>query len=197
MQASKAIKLCCRASWARVSFLCQMFLEKSKGLHDDLSEDAITDFVMEACKESSFLLDIVHQFDSGKVKSIVMSSLENWSAAANLFNMLPCPTALVKQWVKVASKYSAITSFYFNVTTAWLLLDFQIECKLSKDDIEDKFSTFHCLLSSSANVSKRTLGIILEQVRPLCGVFLSIGVLLCPSFYITTSRFWCFHFGFD
>ncbi|CBI23880.3 unnamed protein product, partial [Vitis vinifera] len=137
-EASKAIKLCCRASWARVSFLCQMFLEKSKGLHDDLSEDAITDFVMEACKESSFLLDIVHQFDSGKVKSIVMSSLENWSAAANLFNMLPCPTALVKQWVK-------------------------IECKLSKDDIEDEFSTFHCLLSSSANVSKRTLGIILEQ----------------------------------
>ena len=106
MQASKAIKLCCRASWARVSFLCQIFLEKSKGLHNDLSEDAITDFVIEACKESSFLLEIVHQFDSVKGKSIVVSSLENWSAVANLFNMLPSPTALVKQWVKVVSKYS-------------------------------------------------------------------------------------------
>lgn len=82
-----------------------MFLEKSKGLHDDLSEDAITDFVMEACTESSFLLEIVHQFSSGKVKSTVVSSLENWSAAANLINMLPSPTVLVKKWVKVASKY--------------------------------------------------------------------------------------------
>ena len=118
MQASKAIKLCCRASWARVSFLCQIFLEKSKGLHSDLSEDAITDFVIEACKESSFLLEIVHQFDSGKGKSIVVSSLENWSAVANLFNMLPSPTALVKQWVKVVSKYSPITRFYFNVASA-------------------------------------------------------------------------------
>jgi uncharacterized integral membrane protein len=52
-----------------------------------------------------------------------------------------------------------------------------MECKRHKNvDEGDSSRTLYCLLSSSVKVSKRTIGIILEQVRPLCQIFLSIGV---------------------
>ena len=78
-----------------------MFVEKSDVFHGDLSEDAIVGFVTEACAKSAFLLDVLSQYDSKKVNRIIGESLESWSAAQNLFEELPSPKALVKQWVKV------------------------------------------------------------------------------------------------
>ncbi|CAK9151202.1 unnamed protein product, partial [Ilex paraguariensis] len=108
--ASKALKLCCRASWKCVLHLCEMFVEKSDVFHGDLSEDAIVGFVTEACSKSAFLLDVLSQYDSKKVNRIIGESLESWSAAQNLFEELPSPKALVMQWVKELLAYKEMNA---------------------------------------------------------------------------------------
>ncbi|KAF3975524.1 hypothetical protein CMV_001236 [Castanea mollissima] len=139
IEASKALKLCCRASWTCVKRLCQLFVQKPKGLEFDISEDAIIEFVNEACTRSAFLLDVLHQCDSHKVKRTIAEVLEDWSVPGEVFEMLSGPVPLVKQWVK-------------------------IECKRCTSVAEgDSAPTLYCLLSSSVHVSKRTIGIILEQ----------------------------------
>jgi separase len=100
-QASKALKLCCRVSWTCVKRLCQIFVQKSEELVGDFSEDAIVEFVNDACTRSAFLLDVLHQCDSHKVKRTVAESLEDWCVAGKVFERLPGPVPLVKQWVKV------------------------------------------------------------------------------------------------
>ncbi|XP_015580756.1 separase [Ricinus communis] len=135
-EASKALKLSCRASWTCAVLFCQMYMNKSNG---DLSEDVISDFITEACTRTAFLLDIVYQCGSLKLKKIIVNGLENWSVAEDLFRSLPGPMPLVKQWVK-------------------------IECKRIKNlDVDDEASTLYHLLSSSKKLSKRTIGKILQQ----------------------------------
>lgn len=109
-QASKALKLCCRASWACVVLLCKMFECKSDGSHGELSEGAIVDFVNEACTRSAFLLDVLHHSGSQKMEKVILESLENWAIAANLFSMLPGLKPLVKQWVKVTCESLKMSS---------------------------------------------------------------------------------------
>ncbi|PON60261.1 Peptidase C50, separase [Parasponia andersonii] len=138
-EASKALKISFLASWACVLRLCDLFLQKSEGSSGDFSEDSIINFVNESCAKTAFLLDVLHQCDGHKVKKIVAESLENWSVAANVFNKLPGPMSLVKQWVKIACKSHVHV------------------------DVEDAASTLYHTLSSSATVSKRAMGIILEQ----------------------------------
>ncbi|GFY89199.1 separase [Actinidia rufa] len=101
-EASKALNLCCRASWTCVSYLCEAFANRTNRFcNDDVSQDAVTDFVSDACAKSAFLLDVLYQCDShNKLPRIMEYSLQNWSAAENVFNRLPSPIALVKQWVK-------------------------------------------------------------------------------------------------
>ncbi|KAK7839536.1 separase [Quercus suber] len=114
-------------------------MKKPKGLEGDISEDAIIEFVNEACTRSAFLLDVLHQCDSHKVKRTIAEVLEDWSVPGEVFEMLSGPVPLVKQWVK-------------------------IECKRCTSMAEvDSAPTLYCLLSSSVQVSKRTIGIILEQ----------------------------------
>ncbi|KAH9685963.1 Separase [Citrus sinensis] len=140
-EASKALKLCCRAAWACVARLSQMFACNcnSDGFHGGMTEGAIVDFVNEACTRSAFLLDVLHHRGSQKMEKVIVDSLENWSIAAILFKTLPGPLPLVKQWVK-------------------------IECKRRKNlDVEDDAPTLYYLLSSSGKVSERTVSIILEQ----------------------------------
>lgn len=136
LQASKALKLCCRASWTCVKRLCMIFVQKPKGLDGDLSEDAIIEFVNEACTRSAFLLDVLHQCDSHKVKRTIAEILEDWSVPGKVFEMLPGPVPLVKQWVKVSSESFQMLSLLFfllplphyyllfrwnvNVVQAWL-----------------------------------------------------------------------------
>lgn len=98
MQASEALKLCCRASWTCI----EMSVSKLKGSCDsNLSEDAIIDFVNESCRISAFLLDVLHQCHSHEMKRTIQESLESWSIAADIFEKLPGSMPLVKQWVKV------------------------------------------------------------------------------------------------
>ena len=103
MQASKALKLCCRASWTCVKRLCQIFVQKPKGLEGDISKDAIIEFVNEACTRSAFLLDVLHQCDGHKVKRTIAEVLEDWSVPGEVFEILSGPVPLVKQWVKVST----------------------------------------------------------------------------------------------
>ncbi|XVE94021.1 hypothetical protein REPUB_Repub01dG0244400 [Reevesia pubescens] len=137
-QMKEALKLSYRASWTNIQLLCEMFTHK-KGIDDHLSEDAISDLITDACARSAFLLEVLHACGNLKVKRIIVESLENWSTAENLFRQLPGPMPLIKQWVK-------------------------IQCKLHKNvDVEDTAPTLSVMLFSSAKVSKRASGIILEQ----------------------------------
>jgi separase len=113
LQALKPLKLCCRASWKCVKLLSEMSMQKSEGFVGDLSEDAILDFVTEACNQTVFLLDVLHKSGSLKVKKIIVNSLENWSVAEDLFRRLSGPVPLVKQWVKVASARFQLSSVRF------------------------------------------------------------------------------------
>ena len=78
-------------------------MQKSDEIVGDLPEDAILDYITEACNQTVFLLDVLHKSGSLKVKKIIVNSLENWFAAEDLFRKLSGPVPLVKQWVKVAS----------------------------------------------------------------------------------------------
>ncbi|XP_020532873.1 separase isoform X2 [Jatropha curcas] len=139
-EASKALKLSCTASWSYVTRLCKMFMSKSKGLIGDHSEDAIIDFVTETCTRTAFLLDILYQCGSHKVKKIIVNSLENWSVAEDLFRRLPAPMTLVKQWVKIV-------------------------CKKNKNlEVDDSAPTLYYLLSSSVKLSKGISKILQQEL---------------------------------
>lgn len=58
----------------------------------------------EVIMRSAFLVDILYQRGMCKVEKAMTEILTNWSAAAKLFDELPVPVQLVKQWVKVTSK---------------------------------------------------------------------------------------------
>nr|XP_011462140.1 PREDICTED: separase [Fragaria vesca subsp. vesca] len=138
-EASEALKLSCKASWARVIRLCELFAGKLKVSIADLSKDTILDVLNESCTVSAFLLDILNQVDNHEVKRAMVECLETWSTAVNLFGKLPGPMSVVKQWVKM-------------------------ECKCCNNvHIEDSCPTLYSLLSSSKNLSKKTTEIILEQ----------------------------------
>ena len=56
---------------------------------------------MEACKRSALLLDILYDINSLKIRKKVIEILTNWSTANDLFEVLPAPLPVLKQWVKV------------------------------------------------------------------------------------------------
>ncbi|XP_047307638.1 separase [Impatiens glandulifera] len=132
-EASVAIKLCCRALWARALQLCKSCMDISNQHNGDMSTDTISDFVAEASDESAFLLQI-HHSDDLKSAKVIRCSLENWSTVLDIKDELPSLVALIKKWVK-------------------------IECRHSADGARSLYS----LVSPSATVSIRTLGIIQEQ----------------------------------
>ncbi|OVA03751.1 Peptidase C50 [Macleaya cordata] len=138
--ASVSLEVCCRASWSRVSLLCKKFKKKSEGIYDELSEEAITGFVTEACMKSVALLDVLHHCGSPNLYTNIIDSLSHWSLARNLFESLIVPATLVKKCVKIMYK------------------DF-------KDvEVEDNAPTLYSLLSKSSSAwSKKTFSIILEQ----------------------------------
>lgn len=194
-QASKALKLSCRASWTCVVLLCQMFMNKTNGLTDDLSEDLILDFVMEACTRTSFLLDVLSQGGIPKVKKMMVYSLESWSVAEDLFTRLPGPMPLVKQWVKVTFKCLKLSVFnIFGFLTVSFLFNSQIECKWNKKLDVDDSPTLYDLLSSSPKLSKRTIGKILQQV-PFVFLFFLHFVLLFMLF-LCCCDCWIFQLPF-
>lgn len=59
------------------------------------------DFVMEACTRSALLLDIMYDVNNVKINKKVIEILNNWFTANDLFEKLPAPIPVVKQWVKV------------------------------------------------------------------------------------------------
>ena len=101
MQACEALKLCSKASWRCVELDCQMFVNQSSSSENDLSEDAIVDFVGETCNRSAFYLDVLQQCSRCKIRQTIVQILENWLSAEHLMRRLPGPAAVVKQWVKV------------------------------------------------------------------------------------------------
>ncbi|CAA7060137.1 unnamed protein product [Microthlaspi erraticum] len=106
-KACEALKLCSKASWRRVELNCQMFVKQSSSSDNDVSEDAIVDYVGEASE--------------------------------HLIRRLPCPAAIVKQWVKI-----------------------ERGCHTNLD-AADSCTTLYSLLSSSKKKSKRAVGKILQQ----------------------------------
>ncbi|XP_020220359.1 separase isoform X1 [Cajanus cajan] len=127
-KASKVLNLCCKASWLCIKYHC-----------GDLSEGALKEFVMEAYTRSALLLDILYDVNNLKINKKMIEILKNWSTANDLFERLPAPIPVVKQWVK-------------------------IECKRATQ-VDEKIDslTLYCLLSSSTEFSKRNIGMILEQ----------------------------------
>ncbi|KAF7802181.1 separase isoform X1 [Senna tora] len=95
--------------------------------------------VNEACTRSAFLLDILGLVDNHKIREKITNILKNWCVANDLFERLPAPIPVVKQWVKM-------------------------ECKRVKQVNKTNGSlTLYCLLSSSTKISMRNIGIILKQ----------------------------------
>ncbi|KAI3445664.1 hypothetical protein Pfo_002329 [Paulownia fortunei] len=136
-EAIKALKLCCKASWNYVVDLCKMHADKSHVSHDDLSEKAIADFVMEASEKIAFLLEL-NQEGNCKINGIIKESLKCWSVSENLIATLPTPVSLVKEWVK-------------------------IQYLLSKDADMEHGTMLYSLLSSSKEISRKALGKLLEE----------------------------------
>ncbi|KHN33472.1 Separin [Glycine soja] len=127
-KASKVLNLCCKASW-----LCIKYHSAN------LSEGALKEFVMEACTRSALLLDIIHDVNNLKINKKMIDILKNWFTANDLFEGLPAPIPVVKQWVK-------------------------IECKRATQ-VDERIDslTLYSLLSSSLELSKRNIAMILEQ----------------------------------
>ncbi|KAL1827171.1 separase isoform X3 [Daucus carota subsp. sativus] len=174
-EASLSLKLCCRASWTCLLNNCKLFEDKSIEFSDEMSEDSIIGLLAEACTRSAFVLDVLYQCDCNKMNKLITYSLEKWAAAEKLFDRLPSPTALLKQWVK-------------------------IQCKISKtDDVENNGKTLYSVLSSSVKMSKRAPGILLEQelllyeeMRPLNPTFcrrmrMKIVDILLKEVYVTKT----------
>ena len=84
--------MCCKASWLCIKYHCA-----------NLSEAAVKEFVMEACTRSAFLLDIIYDVNNLKINKKMIDILKNWFTANYLFDRLPAPIPVVKQWVKVTS----------------------------------------------------------------------------------------------
>ncbi|KAL9691962.1 hypothetical protein QQ045_012390 [Rhodiola kirilowii] len=136
--ASEALKLCCRASWACVSLLCQMFIKNSHSYSNDMSEADVMNFINDACTKSAFYIDVAHQCLSHDVKKELIYCLENWAVVGTLIKCVSAPTPLVKQWVK-------------------------IECKLYREmDPPEMAPTLSSLLQASS-VHGKTVAILLEQ----------------------------------
>lgn len=100
LQAFKALKLCCKASWNYVVDLCKIHMTKSCASQDDISEKSIADFVMEASDKVASLLQLNREV-TFKVDAIVRESIICWSKSENLIATLPTPVSLIKEWVKV------------------------------------------------------------------------------------------------
>ncbi|XP_020873224.1 separase isoform X2 [Arabidopsis lyrata subsp. lyrata] len=138
-KACEALKLCSKASWRCVELHCQMFVNQSSSSDNDMSEDAIMDFVGEACNRCAFYLDILQKCSRHKIRQNIVHILQNWLSAEHLIRRLPGPEAIVKQWVKI-----------------------ERECHTDLD-AADSCTTLYSLLSSSQKKSKRGIGKILEQ----------------------------------
>ncbi|KAI3715733.1 hypothetical protein L6452_22720 [Arctium lappa] len=163
-EATEAFKLCCEAAWNCVLHFCKMFASSRDGCSSDLSEDVIAGFVTEACAKSAFLLDILHQCGSKEISEILKYYLGSWSVAQSLFAKIPSPEALVKQWVK-------------------------IECKQIKDPEEavHRVPTIYSLMSS-LEVSKETLGSLLEQELQAYKEMKSLNPKLCKTMQTTITN---------
>lgn len=96
-----AFKICIRTVWTCVRLLCQIYVNKSDLSEDCLPEEAIVDFVSEACSKSAFYLDVLQQHGAREIDKLLVFILENWSAAEDLIKKLSDPTPIIKQWVKV------------------------------------------------------------------------------------------------
>ncbi|CAH8360120.1 unnamed protein product [Eruca vesicaria subsp. sativa] len=138
-KACEALRLCSKASWRCVELDSQMFENQSSSSEDDLSEDAIMDFVGETCNRSALYLDVLQQCSKCKMRQTIVHILENWLSAEHLMRRLPGPTAIVKQWVKI-----------------------ERGCQTNLDAV-DSCTTLYSLLSSSKKRSNRALGKILQQ----------------------------------
>ncbi|KAK7412084.1 hypothetical protein VNO78_03531 [Psophocarpus tetragonolobus] len=127
-KAAKALNLSCKASWFCIKYHCA-----------NLSDDALREFVIEACTRSALLLDIIYDVNNLKINEKVIEILKNWFTAINSFERMPAPIPVIKQWVK-------------------------IECKrATKVDERSDSLTLYCMLSSSIELSKRDIAMILEQ----------------------------------
>ncbi|GER26714.1 separase [Striga asiatica] len=136
-EATKALKLCCKAAWYNVVDLCKVYVNKSQVSHDDLSEKDIADFVTEASGKVAFLLEL-NQDAYYKINGIIKESLKCWSISENLIAILPTPVSLVKEWVK-------------------------IQYLLSKDADSEDGIMLYSLLASPKEISKKSLGRLLEE----------------------------------
>lgn len=167
-QASKALKLSCNASWNHVLYHC-----RSSEFQGEQSENSFCSFVKagidlvnEASEKTAFLLDLLFEINQNKMNRQLKDSLEKWSIAENIFKSLPPPSTLVNRWVKV--KYRSLLFCHVQILGIFRMLFvlwFQIQNKLCKIvPVEHSPTTLYSLLSSSVNVSKRALGVLLEQV---------------------------------
>ncbi|XP_078444643.1 separase isoform X2 [Wolffia australiana] len=137
-KAATALELCCSASWVHIKILCRDHTKIAEC--DHLSKCMIKDAAVDACVKSSVALDVIHKSGNKNLRSIAVDCLFSWSVMEESLETSSCPSALIKQWVKIV-------------------------CRDFKDfDEEDSIPIMYRLLSHRhSSLSSRVSGIILEQ----------------------------------
>ncbi|KAL4588484.1 hypothetical protein LXL04_001375 [Taraxacum kok-saghyz] len=162
-ETTKSFKLCCQAAWTCVLHFCKMYTSRKDESSIDVTEDTIASFVTDACAKSAFLLDILHQYGSDKISKVFTDSLGSWYVGQTLFDQIPTPVALIKQWVK-------------------------IQCKQIKDpEVGHTIPTIYSLMTSS-KMSIETFGILLEQELQAYKEMKSYNPTLCKTMQTTITN---------
>ncbi|CAH9139462.1 unnamed protein product [Cuscuta epithymum] len=157
IEASKALKLCSKASSACILRSCEKLPHISNELQNELSEDFVIGFINNAFAKIANLLDaLYHSCSSNEVETILIDCLKSWSVAKCLHGTLPGPTVIVKQSVK-------------------------IKLELHKDvDIEEDATLLYPILSSSEEF-RGTVGLILEEELQAYKDLISMNRSLCQK----------------
>ncbi|VFQ59063.1 unnamed protein product [Cuscuta campestris] len=139
IEAAKALKFCSKASCTWILKSCEKFSHISNELQDEISEDSVISFISNSFSKIVNVLDVVyHSCSNNEVDEILTDCLKSWCMAKYFFDTLPCPTNIIKQFVKI--KLGALKEL----------------------GIEEDATLLHPILSSSIEY-KGTVGLLMEE----------------------------------
>ncbi|KAF9608453.1 hypothetical protein IFM89_009819 [Coptis chinensis] len=151
-QASNVFELCCRSAWTLVSHVCGKSVERSEQIHDELSEEEVTQFVIEACIKSATLLDVLNQCESPVFQRSMITTLVNWSVTVDSFETLDGLTALVTKWVKIMCKDNKDAGAVDNAPLLYSLLSTTLEKRALRIIVEQELLAYEEMEAQNMNL---------------------------------------------
>jgi hypothetical protein len=153
-----------------LSLRCEVFWLFLKLHPHNLKQAGLVNFSSDSYQKSDELLNLLYDTDYSKMKNYMIEFLEDWSTVRDQLKFLPTPVLIVNTWVKVALLSIHLIDFSMLQLLSSdhsIIYYICMQCQCMYHDKDDRFSspTLYDLLSSSQKVSKRNLGILLEQVN--------------------------------